>query len=147
MVDKPAQTGRAVPKYKIHWHVLLTHFPVSFFILSAGFMIQHFVTENACYEIASFLSMLAGAVFLVPAAISGWLTWKSRYKGIRLKMFRIKIRIALTMITLSFALAVSPLLAAPPYHTVWMWGYAAGILLLVIGAITEGFYGGRLNHR
>ena len=139
--------GQTKLKYKVHWHVLLTHFPVSFFMLSSGFMLLHLFTRSDCFELAAFLSLLAGALIMLPTTIRGWLTWKGRYKGMRGKMFLHKIRIALGMITLSFALLLVRLLFPPPLHVVWMWIYAAGVMLLLVGAMIEGFYGGRLNHR
>jgi len=139
--------AKAILKYKIHWHVLFTHFPVSFFMLSSGFMILHLFTRANCFELAAFLSMLAGALALLPTAISGWLTWKGRYKGLRGKMFLYKIRVAIAMTVLSFAVVIARLLFPPPLQEVWLWLYAAAIVLLMVGAMVEGFYGGRLNHR
>jgi len=142
-----AQAGQTKLKYKIHWHVLLTHFPVSFFLLSTGFMLLHLYTRRDCFELATFLSVLAGALVLIPATISGWLTWKGRYKGLRSKMFLSKIRIAFGMIALSLALVLIRIVFHPQLHIVWMWVYAPGILLLLTGTMVEGLYGGRLNHR
>jgi len=143
-MDKAGQTRL---RYKIHWHVLFTHFPVSFFLLSTGFMILHLFTRRDCYEIAAFLCLLAGALVLIPTTFSGWRTWKGRYKGMRGKMFLYKIRVAFAMLGLSFALVLARLLFPPPLHVVWLWLYAAGIASLLGGAMIEGFYGGRLNHR
>ena len=141
------KTGRTRLRYKIHWHVLFTHFPVAFFMLSSGFMMLHLFTRRHCFELAAFLSLLAGGGILIPTAASGWLTWKGHYRGMRGKMFLYKIRVALGMIVLSFVLIVIRLLYPPPLDPAWVWIYAAGILLLMIGAMIEGFYGGRLNHR
>jgi len=143
-MDKAGQTRL---RYKIHWHVLFTHFPVSFFLLSTGFMILHLVTRRDCYEIAAFLGVLAGALVLIPTTFSGWWTWKGRYKGMRGKMFLYKIRVAFAMLGLSFAIVLVRLLFPPPLHVVWLWLYAAGIVLLLVGSTIEGRYGGRLNHR
>jgi uncharacterized membrane protein len=146
-VGNSAQTGQTKLNYKIHWHVLFTHFPVSFFMLSSGFMILHLYTKSNCFELSSFFSLLAGMLIMLPTTVSGWLTWKGRYKGMRGKMFLYKIRIAIGMIALSIALILIRLLIHLQLHVVWMWIYAAGILLLLVGAMVEGFYGGRLNHR
>ncbi|MCL7489687.1 MAG: hypothetical protein M8357_16085 [Desulfobulbaceae bacterium] len=142
-----APAGRAKLQYKIHWHVLFTHFPVSFFLLSTIFMLLHLATRQGCYELAAFVSILAGALVLIPTTISGWLTWKKGYKGMRGKIFLYKIRIALAMLALSSGLVFNRLVFHPELHVVWMWLYAAGIALLLAGAMAEGFYGGRLNHR
>lgn len=110
-------------------------------------MILHLFTHRNCFELATFISLLAGALVLIPTAVSGWLTWKGHYKGMRGKMFLYKIRVALGMIVLSFTLILIRILFPPPLDPAWVWIYAAGILLLMVGAMVEGFYGGRLNHR
>jgi uncharacterized membrane protein len=146
MID-PTRAGQTKLKYKIHWHVLFTHFPVSFFALSSGFMILHLFTYQHCFELAAFVSLLAGALILIPTAVSGWSTWKGRYKGMRGRMFLYKIRVAFGMLTLSLLLILTRLVFPPPLDTAWIYIYAAGILSLLAGAMVEGFYGGRLNHR
>jgi uncharacterized membrane protein len=146
-MSNAAQTGQIKIKYKVHWHVLLTHFPVSFFMLSSGFMILHLYTRGDCFELSAFLSLFAGALIMLPTTISGWLTWKGRYQGMRGKMFLYKIRIAFGMIALNFALILIRLVFHPQLHSAWMWIYAVSVLLLLTGAMVEGFYGGRLNHR
>lgn len=147
MERKESAPSKAVLKYKIHWHVLFTHFPVSFFMISFGFMVLHLVTRDHCYEIAASLSLFAGLVILVPTAISGWLTWKGSYKGMKGKIFIYKIRVAVFMIICSLILVLARILLPDELHMVWMWIYPTGITLLMLGSMVEGFYGGRLNHR
>lgn len=147
MLEQRDQAKRAVLKYKVHWHVLFTHFPVSFFLISSGFMVLHLFTRSVCFETAAFLSLLAGALLMVPTMISGWLTWKGRYRGMRARIFLAKIRVAFGMIALSLALVSARIVFPPPLHVVWMAMYTVGILFLLAGAMVEGYHGGRLNHR
>lgn len=144
-----AQPGRraVLLKYKIHWHVVFTHFPLSFFLLSSGFMVAHEITRSSCFELASYLSLLAGIGALVPSALSGWLTWKSRYKGMKVKVFVYKIRTAFAMMALSAVLILARPFVVAHLHTAWHWIYTVGIVFLLIGAGVEGYHGGRLNHR
>lgn len=142
-----APAGRAILKYKIHWHVVFTHFPISFFVLSLLLMALHLVTGSQCYEQTAFLSLLAGAVAMLPTTLSGWLTWKGRYKGMRGKIFIYKIRISIAMIAGSFLLSAVRAFFPEGLHEVWLLVYASGILMLMLGASAEGYYGGRLNHR
>jgi hypothetical protein len=148
MSTSPAQGRRAVlPKYKIHWHVVFTHFPISFFMLSFGFMALHHATARACFELSAYVSLLAGAAAMLPTALSGWLTWKGRYRGMKGKVFIYKMRIAFAMIALSFLLVFIRSVFPDALHTGWLWLYSFGMLLLLLGAGAEGYYGGRLNHR
>lgn len=81
----PTPIGRTLLKYKIHWHVILVHFPTSFFVASAGFIVLHLFTEPACFELAGYLTLIAGTVMILPSTLSGWLTWKGRYKGVEVR--------------------------------------------------------------
>jgi hypothetical protein len=146
----PAAPGKAVAKYKVHWHVAFTHFPVSFFMISLGFMLCHLFARAACFELASYLTLITGAIVMVPTTLTGWFTWKDRYKGFRGRIFLNKIRIAFFMLGLSFLLVIYRTLFKIEFmdilHNAWHAVYFIGILLLVAGAISEGSYGGRLNH-
>ena len=150
--NKPAQTKLKGPlsiiKYEQHWHVVFTHFPVSFFLGSALFMILHLVSyaNRDAYELASFVLLVAGMVVMWPTTLTGWNTWKKHYHGAHAKIFIYKIRTAYAMIALSVLLVVWRFVLPPPKDTAWFYAYAIGIFLLFVGTVVEGFYGGRLNH-
>jgi uncharacterized membrane protein len=130
----------------MHWHVVLTHFPISFFMVSAGFMFLHMLTDTECFEMASFLTLLAGAVMLVPTAWTGWTTWKSKYKGAETRIFRSKINITYFLLALCLVLIVTRFFLENSMHMMWHWIFSLGFILLFLGALMEGFYGGQLNH-
>jgi len=134
-------------RYKIHWHLLVTHFPISFFTASAGFMAAHVFTANECFEQASFLTLVAAGIALVPATLTGWYTWKKDYKGIRGKIFVCKTRISYGMLALTAILVSLRNVFLPGHHSIWHCVYAVGFLSLFVASIAEGFYGGRLHHR
>jgi len=129
------------------WHVALIHFPISFFTVSAGFMVLHMFTLNLCFEVAAFLCLVAGAAMLIPTTWTGWSVWKSKYKGADTKIFRYKINISYAMIVLSLVLIGVRGYLVNKSHTIWHIVFTIGFVLLFIGAMAEGFYGGRLNHR
>ncbi len=86
-----ASPGKAALSYKQHWHVVFTHFPISFFMGSFGFMILHLFTRTSCFELAAYVALIAGAVSMIPTALTGWFTWIGRYKGFKGKVFINKI--------------------------------------------------------
>jgi hypothetical protein len=144
----PAGISRVVIRFKIHWHVVFTHFPVSIFMVSFGFMTLHLITQASCFELASYLSLIGGAVVMVPTTLTGWYTWKNRYTGLKSRIFSNKIRISFAMIGISFALAAYRGIGTMEFvsfeqHAI----YFTGVTLLLLGAVAEGYYGGRLNHR
>lgn len=135
--------------YREHYHVLFTHFPLSFFTASALFMILHFVSysNRDAYELAALVMLIVGTIILWPTAITGWITWKDHYQGAHVKIFLYKIRTAFSIIALSILLVVWRVAFPPPKDTAWFYAYAAGIFLLLLGTVIEGYYGGKLSHR
>jgi hypothetical protein len=136
----------ALPKFKLHAHVVLAHFPVAFFSLSLGFLALHLLTRSACFEPAAYVALLAGAASLPPVILTGWLTWKRKYRGMRGNIFLYKIRIALGMAVLCALAAAARAVFPGALHGAGLVLYGFGIFLLMLGAAGEGFYGGRLNH-
>jgi len=137
--------------YRVHWHVLIIHFPISFYVAAFGFQILHLFTKPACFEEATNVALIAGTVVMIPAIWSGWRTWKTSYQGAQVLIFQRKIVIAFIMLGLSLALMVWRIGFAAAFendHTsIAHWVYLSGNTLLMIGASAEGYYGGRLNHR
>lgn len=145
------QLNAATPAHKMHWHVLVIHFPISFFVAAFGFQVLHLFTNPVCYEDATNAALIAGTVVLIPTTWTGWRTWKEHYEGARVPLFQRKITIAFVMMGLSLVLAVwrvtfidsfANTLTSPAH-----WVYLMGNILLMAGAVAEGYYGGRLNHR
>ena len=137
--------------YHVHWHVLIIHFPLSFFLAAFGFQVLHLFTTPACFEEATNVALLAGTVVMIPTTWTGWRTWKTRYRGARVPIFQRKIAIAFSMLGLSAVLAAWRVTSIDtfidhPTDTAH-WVYLLGNALLMAGAVAEGFYGGRLNHR
>jgi len=146
------QTGNQIGyQFTWHWHVLLGHFPTAAFLGSYAFMILHLITETTCFELSAFIALISGAALMLPTTISGWITWKKKYKGARGKIFINKIRIAFAILTISIMLVVYRVLFITEnldiFHNLWHFFYFTGSTLLFIGALTEGYFGGRLNHR
>ncbi|MEJ2031543.1 MAG: hypothetical protein P8Y63_00545 [Deltaproteobacteria bacterium] len=100
-----------------------------------------------CYEFIAYLCLAAGVLMLAASMLSGWFTWKARYKGLRGKIFIRKIRISLVMLAVSVVVLIWRAAFPATLQTVWLRLYFGGIVFLLAGAAAEGYYGGRLNHR
>jgi uncharacterized membrane protein len=146
-----AGSGKTALIYRQHWHVLLTHFPVSFFLGAFGFIILHLLTRESCFELAAYVALIAGTVIVIPTTITGWITWKGRYKGLMGKLFQNKIRISFCLIAVSIFLVIYrsffDIRLLDILHNIHHAIYFTGIILLVIGSGAEGLFGGRLNHK
>jgi uncharacterized membrane protein len=144
-----APTGRTAAT-RVHWHVALTHFPISLFGTAFLFQLLHLFMFQKPFEISTTVCVLAGAASLVPATVSGWLTWKRHYHGAKTPLFRRKIWLAVSMLVVSVPLAVWRLVLY------YLGTEADGIdhyvffvlnAFLIAAAIAEGYNGGRLSHK
>ena len=134
----------------MHWHSVLTHFPISLFGATALFQILHVFRFSACFELASNVTLLFGVVCMGPALWSGWSAWRKRYRGAWTRVFKRKIALGLAMFVGG---------AAPAVWRVGLFGltgvtggavhiiYGLGVVLLIGGAVLEGYYGSPLSHR
>ena len=145
------QLGVEASRRRKHWHVFSTHFPISFFGGAFGFQMLHLFMAPACFELATNVALIGGVVSLVPTIWTGWSEWKNRYHGAKNPIFLRKIRIAIGLAALGYPLVIWRIVGygffaeaqANPPHLI----YLAGNIVLIIGAVFEGLYGGRLTHR
>jgi uncharacterized membrane protein len=137
--------------YRVHWHVLLTHFPLSLYSTSFGFQILHFFAYPDCFELASTVSLIGATIMMVPTMVTGWQTWKKQYNAANVRLFQTKIVISFSMLAISLLLSLwralhfVEFLIEPSGMRHWIFFF--GIFLLMGGAIIEGYYGGRLSHK
>jgi hypothetical protein len=147
----PGPAAPITTKYKLHWHILFTHFPVGTFAGAFLFMTLHVVTQNSCYSQAAYVSLIAGLAVLIPTTATGWYTWRRQYKGFKNRLFRIKIWTSFAMIPLCIGLVafqtIYPFAVLDVTHSWAHLVYFSGVVLLMIGSVVEGFWGARLHHR
>jgi uncharacterized membrane protein len=146
-MDTTTFVQRMVVRHNIHWHVISTHFPISFFTASAGFIILHLIAKTECFELAGYLCLIAGVVMTIPTTITGWTTWKSKYKGARTKTFTNKIILSYVIIIVGTLMILFRAYFVMGEHTLWHFIFAFGFIALFFASMMEGYYGGRLNHR
>ena len=142
--ERPIRSGR------VHWHVALTHFPISLFGTAFLFQVLHLFMFQTDFELAATVCILAGTAAMVPAIISGWITWKRHYHGAKARLFRRKIATAFAMLGVSAPLAIWRVVLY------YLGRQADGVdhylffiftTLLIAGAVAEGYLGGRLSHK
>ena len=134
----------------MHWHVALTHFPISLFGTAFLFQVLHLFMYQDAFEVSTTVCVLAGSASLVPATVSGWFTWKRHYHGASTRLFRRKIELAFSMLGVSTALAAWRLtlyslgrdLAQVEHYAFFFF-----TAYLIAAAVAEGYYGGRLSHK
>ena len=138
-------------KYTIHWHVLLTHFPLALFGVAFVFQVLHLYAYPQCFELASTVVLVAGVASLVPTTVTGYFTWKRQYRGADAPIFRLKIIVALALLVVGVPLCAWRIVFIGPspeaHRTSIHWTYFLGTGFMIVGAILEGYLGGRLSHR
>ncbi len=133
----------------MHWHVALTHFPISLFGTAFLFQVLHVFMFPTGFEAATTVCIAAGAASMIPATVSGWFTWKRHYRGALTKVFRRKIYMGFSMLTLSVALSawrISLYSIGRDTRTVEHYAFFFLCAVLIGAAVAEGYYGGRLTH-
>lgn len=138
-------------RFHLHWHVFLTHFPLSLISMTFVFQVLHLFVYPECFELASNVLLVAGVSSLVPTTWTGYHTWKHQYNAARASIFRQKIIIAVVLLMIGIPLCAWRILyigssaqaVRPDIH----WTYFLGTVLMIVGAILEGYLGGRLTHR
>ena len=150
-VKSPADTAeRPAPTGRVHWHVAVTHFPISLFGTAFLFQVLHLLMFQTEFERSATVCIVAGAAFMVPAIVTGWITWKRHYHAAKAPLFRRKIMTAFAM------LVVSVPLAAWRIALYYLGNKAEGVdhylfffftTSLILGAVIEGHLGGHLSHR
>lgn len=140
-------------KYRIHWHVWLIHFPISLFLAAFIFQILHLVSHrlSGAFEVSGNIMLIAATILLIPATWTGWFTWHRQYNGVQSTIFIRKSLTAYAMLAFSIAITVWRAVFLPAFEDIPFglahWFYLFATILLMFGAILEGFYGIRLNHK
>jgi uncharacterized membrane protein len=136
--------------YKLHWHVIVTHFPISLFGAAFVFQVLHLFWSPECFELSTNVMLVAGTVSMVPTTLTGWRTWKRSYSGAHVQIFSRKISIAIGLLAGSISLSAwrmgFPGMFPDVSYGISHWIYLAGNTLIIAGAAAEGYYGGKLNH-
>jgi hypothetical protein len=115
-----------------------------------AFQTMDIIADPPGFDLAADLVFIATACVMLPVVLTGWRTWKNSYKGARIMLFQRKIAVAWAMLAVAVPEAVWRtwmLLNGVKDTFVYDLIFYAGIGLLVAGAVVEGYYGGRLNHR
>jgi len=147
----PPSIMKSAARHRVHWHIFLTHGPISLFGVCAAFQVLHLFLVPACLEIASNICLLGATLVLVPTTLTGWTTWKKQYKGFRSPVFLRKRTVSFLMLGLSIPLTIWRVFFLRIFENApWSpahWIYLSGTVLLIIGAILEGYFGATLHHQ
>jgi len=113
MTPEELRRQKMVDLYKkFHPHPMFIHFPVA--LLNFAFLMQaaFLITGKPSYESAGLYALIIGGVSVIPAMLSGFLSWWINYECIRNPRFMVKIILSFMLVVTSF-LAIYLRLANP----------------------------------
>ena len=131
---------------KFHLHPIMAHTPNGVLPMALIFLFLGSVFGITGFETASFFSFVFVLLALPAVILTGYLEWQNRYKGIKTKIFGVKIGASIvvlaTLVTLVVWRIADPGVAASASR----WIYIL-VGLIMVGAVgLAGHIGGTLVH-
>lgn len=99
--DPLADILERFPILRRHPHPMLVHFPIVFMIAPVMFLVLYLISGIKSFEATAFHCLGAGIFFLIPAILTGFLTWRINYMAKPMRPVQIKINLSFTLLCLS----------------------------------------------
>lgn len=95
-----------IGKYDIHFHPMTVHFTNALYPISLLFLTLYLITKEESYRITYGYIILLAALSTPVSFMTGYIEWKQKYKGARVRVFQRKLQLgfALTAVGASCAL-------------------------------------------
>ncbi len=144
--DSDEPSGIAALVLKFHLHPIMAHTPNGVLPMALIFLFLGSVFGIAGFEMASFFSFVFVLLSMPLVILTGYLEWKNRYKGIKTKIFGVKIGASIVVLTTLTAMViwriVDPIVAASASRWIYLL-----VGLVMVGAVgLAGHMGGKLVH-
>lgn len=140
--DSPSAIAALV--LKLHLHPIMAHTPNGVLPMALLFLILGSVFSLAGLENAAFFSFIFVLLTMPVVILTGFLEWQNRYKGIKTKIFGIKIAASIVVISTLTAMVVWRFADPGVATSENRWIYLL-IGLIMVGAVgLAGHMGGKL---
>lgn len=129
-----------------HLHPISVHSPNGIIPMAVIFLVPAILLNSQSFASAAYYSLLFVLLAMPPVMISGYITWKNKYRGTRTSLFTMKIAAAfvatVTLLVLVVWKTVQPdvLSNASPGR----WPFLLLALLLLVSVGLAGHLGGKL---
>lgn len=136
-----------VPFLRRHPHPMVVHFPIAFMYSATVFHILSTMTAEKSFEATAFYCLAGGVLFMPPAMLTGWFTWRLNYMAKPMMSVTIKKRLSWVLLAIAAAafswrfLVPGVMNEAAPGR----WIYTAMLLSLTPIVSVIGYYGGKLT--
>jgi predicted heme/steroid binding protein/uncharacterized membrane protein len=130
-----------------HAHPMLIHFPTAFCTVASFTALLYLALRVEVLESFALYCVVISALATPPSIVTGLVSWRYSYGGVRTPLFRAKIRLSAGLAVLLFA-ALAVRFAAvdgPDSTPAAFWVYQALVLALAPTVIRLGYVGGRIT--
>ena len=136
-----------LPFLRRHPHPMAVHFPMAFSIAPALFYSLYLITMVKSFETTALHCLGASILFLLPAVITGFLTWRIKKKKKTMRAVRIKIRASFILLAVALGSFLLRLQSPKGFAAASWEGVIYFLLLLALVPIVAviGWHGGSLT--
>jgi predicted heme/steroid binding protein/uncharacterized membrane protein len=136
-----------VPFLRRHPHPMAVHFPMVFSIAPAFFYFLYLVTAVPSFEKTALHCLGADILLILPAVMTGFLTWWVNYQAKPMKPVRIKIYSSFLLLTVAVIAFLWRVFSPADFAVVGKEAIVYFMLLISMAVIVSviGFYGGGLT--
>jgi uncharacterized membrane protein len=129
---------------KFHLHPIMAHTPNGVLPMALTFLFLGSVFGLAGFEVAAFFSFVFVLLAMPVVILTGYLEWQNRYKGIKTKIFGLKIAASVVVLTTLTAMVVWRIADPGVAASANRWIYLL-VGLVMVGAVgLAGHMGGKL---
>ncbi len=140
--EEPSAIAALVMKF--HLHPIMAHTPNGVLPMALIFLLLGSVLGMTGFETASFFSFVFVLLALPVVILTGYLEWQNRYKGIKTKIFGVKIGASLVVLATLMTLVVWRIADPGVAMSANRWIYIL-VGLVMVGAVgLAGHMGGKL---
>ena len=142
--DSAEPSAIAALVMKFHLHPIMAHTPNGVLPMALIFLFLGSVFGLAGFEVAAFFSFVFVLLAMPVVILTGYLEWQNRYKGIKTKIFGLKIAASVVVLTTLTAMVVWRVADPGVAASANRWIYLL-VGLVMIGAVgIAGHIGGKL---
>ena len=89
-----------IGRYNVHAHSICVHFTNALYPVALFFLILSYFYQRDAMRFAYFHLMLLAAFSVPISYITGFIEWKQKYKGARVRIFTRKLRLGMVLLAL-----------------------------------------------
>ena len=142
--DSEEPSGIAALVMKFHLHPIMAHTPNGILPMALIFLFLGSAFGLAGFEVAAFFSFVFVLLAMPVVILTGYLEWQNRYKGIKTKIFGLKIGASVVVLTALTAMVVWRIADPGVAASANRWIYFL-VGLVMVGAVgIAGHIGGKL---